>query len=59
MATVKSPKQRDRFLTTITKKLESDRKAWQLYQQRLKELENMAARLRGLTARAIHNAQAW
>jgi hypothetical protein len=59
VATVKSPKQMDRFLSTITKKLESDRKAWQLYQQRLKELENMAARLRGLTARAIHNAQAW
>ncbi len=56
---VKGRKQRDRFLADITNKMEGDRAAWQTYQQRKKELEHMAVRLRHLTARAIHRAEAW
>lgn len=56
---VKTPGQRDRFLATITKKMESSRTAWQLYQQRRQELEHMAVRLRYLCTNAIRRAAAW
>jgi len=56
---VKGRKQRDRFLAATTKKMEGDRAAWRIYEQRKKELEHMVMRLRYLTARAIRRAEAW
>ncbi len=56
---VRGSKQRDRFVARITKKLENDVQAWQLYEHRKKELEHLAARLRYLTQVAIRRAQSW
>lgn len=56
---VKNPRQRERFLADVTAEMEGDRAAWQLYQQRKRELRHMAARLRYLTARAIQRASDW